>query len=402
MAGGKTYTPNFYVQINGHDFTKFVISWQLDDVDDGISTLTVTLANPDGIIAGYIRTETDVTLRYGYWDGRMSKPVTMKIKDLSERYPTNGGMTITFVAYDCTERLVGITHAGNSDGGTDTVQGIESLLNGQNIKPDVKAESPKKLPEKLSLHNMNSHAAIRWLMGISKCKGQSGATAGENPIAGQKEGDAGDKFKQAESVTGDRSAEGQLDSTLSELDQIRVKNKKKKAGSTVITGRLEIVGHPGIEAKKSVTVLNVGSQASGKWYVKKSSQKYSEGQGYITICDLLRASVGKDGKPVEQPMVLYAKIYEKDTAFVGCRDIDAESQATFIYGQPEEGGDELVMSFSWSIKLQRARGAGEAAKTKTWAANEARKLKEGEAPKDGSWNNNTQAPPSPPDADDEG
>ena len=401
MAGGKTYTPNYYIQINGHDFTKFVLSWQLDDVDDGISTLTVTLANPDGIIAGYIRTETDVTLRYGYWDGRMSQPVTMKIKDLSEKYPTNGGMTITFTAYDCTERLVGLTHAGNSDSGTKTHEGIESLLNGAGIKPDVKLESPEKLPEKLSIHNMNSHAAIRWLMGISKCKGSSGPTTGENPIAGQKKGDAGDKFKQAESVTGDRSSEGLLDAAFTEIDDIRVKNKKKKAGSTVITGRLEVVGHPGIEAKKCVTVLNVGSQASGKWYVKKSSQKYSDGQGYVTICDLLRASVGKDGKPVEQPIVLYAKIYQKDTAFVGCREIDAESQATFVYGQPEENSDELTMSFSWSIKLQRARGAGEAAKTKTWAANQARKVQEGEAPKDGSWNNQTQAPPPPPDDDDE-
>jgi hypothetical protein len=401
MAGGKTYTPNFYIQINGHDFTKTVTSWQLDDVDDGISTLNVTLANPDGIIAGYIRTETDVTLRYGYWDGRMSQPVTMKIKDLSEKYPTNGGMTISFTAYDCTERLVGLTHAGNSAGGTKTHEGIESLLDGAGIKPEVKLESPEKLPEKLSLHNMTSHAAIRWLMGISKCKGSSGPTAGENPIAGQKEGNAGDKFKQAESVTGDRSSEGLLNASYPELDDIRVKNKKKKAGSSVITGRLEIVGHPGIEAKKCVTVLNVGSQASGKWYVKKSSQKYSEGQGYTTICDLLRASVGKDGKPVEQPIVLYAKIYQKDTAFVGCREIDAESQATFIYGQPEENSDELTISFSWSIKLQQSRGAGEAAKTKAWAANQARKVQEGDAPKDGSWNNQTQAPPPAPDDNDE-
>lgn len=395
MAGGnsKTYTPNFFTSINGHNFTGYVLGWQLDDVDDGISTLTVNLANPDGIIAGYIRTESEVTHRYGYWDGRMSKPVVMKIKDLTENYPTQSACTIRITAYDCTERLVGVTHAGNSDNDTKFEEAIKSLLEGSKLKPEVKVESPKKLPENISLHNANSHAAIRWLMGHTKCQGGGGGQGGETPISGQKEHDAGGKFKQAESVTGDRSPEGQLLSQLKELEEIRINNQKKKAGSSVITARLEVLGHPGIEAKKCVTVLNVGSQASGKWYVKKSSQQYSEGSGYKTILDLIRPSIGKDGKPVEQPVVMYAKIYEKDTVFVGCREIDGESQATFTYGQPEDGSDELVMSFSWSIKLQQSRGAGESAKSKAFAINEAKKLQEAEAKKSGSWNSQTQAPP---------
>jgi hypothetical protein len=394
LAGGTTYTANFYTTINGNNFTPYLISWQLDDVDDGISTLRVTLGNPDGIISGYVKPELEVTHRYGYWDGRMSKPVTMKIKDLTEDYPTQQACTISFTAYDCTERLVGSTHAGNSDEGADLSKLLESLLEGGKITPDVKVESPKNMPEKTSLHNMNNHSAIRWIMNSAKCKGQGGGGGGgQTPIAGQPEVTAGDSFKNAESVDGDRSGQALADSLFAEIDKVRLNNVKKRARADTITGKLEIVGHPGIEAKKCITILNVGPEASGKWYVKKSSQRYDTGKGYTTHLDLLRANVGKDGKPEEQPMVMYAKIYEKDTVYIGCREIDGESQATFTYGQPDENGEELVMRFSWSIRTQQGRNAGEQAKAKGWAINKAKELQKPEAPKTGSWKPQSQAPP---------
>lgn len=394
MAGGssKTYTPNFYITINGHNFTPYTIGWQLDDIDDGISTLHAKFANPDGIISGYIRTESDITLRYGYWDGKMSKPVTMKIKDLSEDYPTQAGCTISVTAYDCVERLMGVTHAGNSDPDATIPDELKSLLEGAKIKPDVQGEGPKKMPERTPLHNMTSHAGVRWLMGHMKCKGDGGG--GENnPVSGQKEYNAGDKFKEAESVTGDRGVEAQLRAELEELKSIYIKNQKKRAGDSVITGRLDIVGYPGIEAKKCITILNVGEQASGKWYVKKSSQKYDTGSGYTTILDLMRGSVDKDGKSKEQPIVMHAKIYDKDTVFIGCRDIDGESQGTFTFGQPDENGDELVMHFRWQIKLQGSRSAAERQKIEAYMINKAKELQQSEAKKTGSWNAETQSPP---------
>lgn len=250
QQGGRSYTPNFYITINGYDFTKFTRAWQLNDVDDGISTITVTLVNPDGVISGYIRTETELTLRYGYYDGSMSKPVTMKIKDLTEKYPTKHGSEIIVTAYDGTERLVGLTHAGNSTPDMKLEDAIKSLGDGVKLKMDIQAKGPDKPPEKIPLHNMSSHSAVRWIMGHMKCTKEGGGGGEDNPIDGQKEYDAGSGFKSAESVTGDRNPRSMLEAKKKELADIWIKNNKKKAGDSVITGRLEVVGHPGLEAKK--------------------------------------------------------------------------------------------------------------------------------------------------------
>jgi hypothetical protein len=186
---------------------------------------------------------------------------------------------------------------------------------------------------------------------------------------------------------GDREIETQIRAEIAKsISPVVIRNNQKKAGNTVISGTLECIGHPGIEAKKCITVLNVGSEASGKWYVKKCSQRYNVKSGYHTFCELMRATLGKDGQPIEQPVVMYANIYEKDSVTIKCRDVDAESQATFTFGQPPEGGDELLIDFTYSIKLQRGRGAGEQIKSKGWAINEANKLQKNEAGKQGSWN----------------
>jgi hypothetical protein len=393
-VGQKTYTPNFYLTINGYDVTKLCISWQLDDVEDGISTLTANIGNPDGLLSGYLRTETDITLRYGYWDGKMSKPVTMKIKDKKESFHTSSPSTITVVGMDCTERLTGITNAGNSKEKTSIVEAIESHVKGIKAKPEVNVENPEKMPDKIPIHNMTSHAGVRWLMGMTKCKGGGGGGGGETPIRGQKDGNAGDKFESAESVTGDRAYTAEIQGQLKPVDDAFLNNNAKKAGNSTIYGSLQCIGIPGLEAKKCVTVTNVGEEGSGKWYVKKSSQKWHVNSGYYTICDLMRPTLGKDGKPIEQPVIMYAKIYEKDTVVVECRKVDGESQYTFVFGQPEEDAEELLVDFTWGIRLQRGRGAGERTKQKNLAANEAKKLKKSESKEEGSYSPQSSAPPN--------
>lgn len=384
---GRVMTPDFSLTINGQDVTKLCIMWQLDDVEDGISTLTAEIGNPGGQLSGYLRTETDITLRYGYWNGKMSKPVTMKIKDKEEGFHTTRASSIRVVGMDCTEKLTGTTFAGNSVEQPEFKKLLESWLNGHSIKPQVDVKNPEKPPEKLPTYNMTGHAAVRWIMGMTECTKSGGGQGGQTPISGQQSNNSpGDQYKKPDKSEGDRnSLFAPLLKELSGLPKNYIVQNQKKAGNSVIYGHLQVIGYPGLEAKKCVTVQNVGSEGSGKWYVKKSSQRWHVDGGYVTMCELLRPTLGKDGKPIEQPVVMYANIYEKDTVTIKCREVDGESQATLVFGQPEENGDEMVMDFRWGIKLQKGRGAGEHAKSQAIFLNQAKKVGVIDAKKLGSY-----------------
>lgn len=419
MSGGLN-NPDFFVSINGMNYTRFCSGWQLDDVEDGMSSLRVTLGNPDGVLSGYFTTENYITFRYGYWDGRMSRPVIMRIKDMEESYDTDSPPVINLVAYDVTERLLGVTHAGNSVKKPKAESLVESIIGGIKAKAQLLIKGPEKMPERVPLHNMTSHAAIRWILGYTKCgkdtlspdnsieamgysddywdtheKAQESNTdVGANPIGNQESYTAGKEFRSAESFTGDRTGEAQINRDFNEIDQIRVRNKRNRAGNQVITARLELSGHPGIEAKKCISVLNVGSQGSGKWYVTRSLQTWSDGAPFTASLSLMRPSLDSKGKPTSQPIVMHAKIYEPNVIFVGCREIDSPSQTTVVHGQPTSDGRPLVKRFDWSVRVTRARAGGEGVKTKTWAINQARKILQAQAVANGTYR--TATPPVPP------
>lgn len=419
MAGGLN-NPDFFLSINGMNYTPFCTGWQLDDVDDGMSSLRMTLGNPDGVLGGYFTTENYITFRYGYWDGRMSRPLVMRIKDMEESYDTEAPPVINLTAYDVTERLLGVTHAGNSLKNPKAPKLVESIINGIKAKAQMMLNGPDKMPERVPLHNMTSHAAIRWILGYTKCKKQeiSGSNSiaamrytddywdthemsvdgnedvGSNPIGNQENYTAGKEFRATESFSGDRTGEAQINRDFNEIDRIRVRNRRNRAGSRVITARLELNGHPGLEAKKCITVLNVGSQASGKWYVTRCLQRWSDSSPFIASLNLMRPSLDTRGKPVSQPIVMHAKIYEPNVIFVGCREVDAPSQATVVYGHPADDGRPMVRRFDWSLRVTRARAGGEGVKTKTWAINQAGKILQAEAVAQGSYRSVT--PPVPP------
>lgn len=417
-------TPNFFISINGMNYTPFCTGWQLDDVEDGMSSLRITLGNPDGKLAGYFTTETYVTFRYGYWNGSMSKPIVMRVKDMDESYETSGPPLIDLMSYDVTERLIGVTHAGNSSKDAKPSSMVESIIEGIKAKAEVLLSGAEKMPERIPLHNMTSHAAIRWLMGQTRCKketvsnvidggnrfvddypedapdyqgniaGESNLEVGSTPIGSQDGYTAGKEFRAAESFTGDRTGEAQINRDFNHIDKLRVINRRNKAGNQVITGRLDLVGLAGIEAKKCITVLNAGPQGSGKWYVTKSSQRYDKGAPFTATLNLMRPSLDSKGKPTTQPIVMYAKIYEPNVIFVGCREVDGPSQITVSYGQRNPGGELLVRRFKWGIRVVRSRSAGEGVKTKTWAINQAKKLLRAEAIANGTYRSST--PPAPP------
>lgn len=103
------FDPDFIINAAGQDVTKYVIQWKLRDTDDGISTLSVKLANPDQVLSNKIQTDEEATITFGYI-GNMGEQVSMKIKEVNEAYSVEAEYAyVSFTAMDCMEKLTGGT-----------------------------------------------------------------------------------------------------------------------------------------------------------------------------------------------------------------------------------------------------------------------------------------------------
>lgn len=178
-------------------------------------------------------------------------------------------------------------------------------------------------------------------------------------------------------------------SNANTLDQNRVNNARNQASAHNVTAKLTLMGYPGLKAKEGLTILNVGSVASGQWYVKDVHHHWDVMKGYITTANLLRSEVdaksggggkggGKGGGDVGGAVqagsdniglpnksgpapVVHGDIRKSGkNATATIRDLDAASQATFTYGD----GD-WVIDFQWTIASQKKSGANQGANAKS-------------------------------------
>ena len=125
-----------------------------------------------------------------------------------------------------------------------------------------------------------------------------------------------------------------------------------------ITATLKLRGFPTLRAKSNVTIVGVGSDNSGTYYVKKVKHEW-KGKGFISTAELTRGGTGKGGVGGQAPIVMYANIWKRGEMYVGARKSSGESQATFTYGT-----DQFWMGLKVKIKPQPARGGGEPKKGK--------------------------------------
>ena len=117
-------------------------------------------------------------------------------------------------------------------------------------------------------------------------------------------------------------------------DANREKNAENKAKSDPIKGKLHLVGHPGVRAKKGITIEGIGERFSGTYYVKQVIHSWDGGKGFLTEVDLAGKpgeSGGGGGDKEKEPMVMYSDIYKKNHIYVGPRK-SGESQETITFG----------------------------------------------------------------------
>lgn len=352
--------PDFIVTLAGKDITEFVQNWELLDDEEGMSTLSVQLANPDMRNSGMASEWDWLAIRFGY-QADLSGQAGFYIMEVTEAYPS-GEPTLQLKAYDETASQAGDKQKGNFDT-NNTKTALEQNTDNAGMLPDIEGAGIEfeEKETKCNAMNENGWECNRKYMHTLKSSGGSGS-GGTSPNYEQKSSKQNTKPNK---IGYSRSGAGLTNPTnggegKNILDQNRMQNDKNTNQGEPITGSLELVGYPWLRAKTCVNILNVGPKSSGTYYVKSVTHRWDASSGYMTSASLIRSGYGKGGAGQAQPIVYYADIYKKNQLYVGPRKIDSEPEDHFTYGV----GGPLV-SFTMSTKLQSNRGGGGGGKTAT-------------------------------------
>jgi hypothetical protein len=372
------HQPDFQLTIGGTDVTNSLERWELQDVEDGISSIHATLVNHDGKFSGKFKIDDKMVLRWGYRNN-MGPKVTMEVSEIHENY-TDRGIRSIIVGLDPFHRLTGASSRGNFEVDGDLMQCIKDLGDSMGVKVEgfEGCENPKQPPEALTpIQNERHSEAMRRLLNVLTLKTRKSGGGGKVPRAGgagkplkalrqpKKPGSFNGTMKLGSTTNrggGNRYAAlkgGTGDKEVDELMANAQAQASDQASSTSIRGLLELVGVPNIKAKKCLTVKNVGSLFSGEWYCRGVVHEWTVKGGYWTRCDLITDQLGpaKMDQESSKPLVMHADIYKEESIYAGPRDVKGGSQATFTFGQAEK----RIHSFKGTVVVQDSKECGEAA-----------------------------------------
>jgi len=350
------FDPDFILTVGGKDVTKYCQELIVVDDEEGMSSLTATLANPDMVNSGLAVTGDTIALRFGY-QGSMSGKIEFPIQPFGEAYPTDGNLTVTYTGYDPQEKLNRGKMKGNFDEDMDLTEAAQKIVESEGLQTDPNMKSPKFEKTPIPIPNMTKQQAADTCRKACKRDGEgSSKKGGKSPIKGEQKKVA--KFNGEVGLGLARSGAGNIPFHQKDgerLDEGREYNDHQAAEGEPVTARLEIIGEPGLRAKATVQILGVGPVSSGNYYAKKVEQRWTPGDGYHTEADLIRSGTGK-GENKGQPLVQYAEIYDNNKIYMGPRKVDQTPQRSFTYNY---GKGKPVIGFWLSVNPQDRRGGGE-------------------------------------------
>jgi len=370
MPDQMKYQPDFVITVGSKDVTRCCERWELQDLEDAVSTLTVTVVNEDRKYDGAFKIDDKVVIRFGN-RGDMSPKVTMNLKELSPIY-SDKGQRVVLVGMDPSEAMAGTGGRGMFD-----ETSLKKVLEGIGQSLGLKVEGLDQTEDPANPHNnkipMPGETTAAFfrralqMLGAKKGKGGGKVPTGgspKKPIKSQRKTVAPKGFYGTWGngnfrTRGGGVAYGDVEKELSTIIKNGLAQVNQSAASQSIRGLVELIGVPHVRAKKCITILNVGPDFSGKWYVRGAAHSWSRGHGYHTRGDLLRDSLGKDGlekdEDMDRPNVMHCDIYKDNTLYIGPRIMDGDSQATFTFGTAEK----LIRTFKATIEVQGSKSAGE-------------------------------------------
>jgi len=345
--------PDYVITIDGQNVNQWVIEWELVDDEQGMSEITITLANPEMQNAGKWDYKQDLEIRFGYV-GELSGKGYLPVSEVTEKYPRGGESTIIVVGRDESQKMSGGKHKGNH-GGEDDLGLIRKDGEAHGLQIGI-GKGVKAIPNKKgSVFNENSYQLAQRCGKALRPGGGGGSGASPtNPLS--KDGSGG-------SIPGKdaKRDQAQLYSSAERVpeegegrDANRGENHQNAAQQAPITAKLVLRGFPSLRAKTTVDIAGAGSKASGTYYVKKATHNMSGQSGYLTHADLVRGGSGPGSVGGDPPMVMYADIWERGKMYLGPRKTDDSPQATFDIRDSRH-----VVSFEYKVAPQSQRHGGE-------------------------------------------
>ncbi len=371
---GYRWQPDFVIQIGGRDLTRYCLAWELTDTEEGLSSIRADFWN----FGTEKLTEKEITIRWGY-QGNLSEPVTMRIKEHTELYDIKG-LRFSVVAYDALERLTGVSATGlfRDDNVREAIKTIGQLVEPK-LNVTVDGENPVFQKEhRLSITNerlVDAQKRLMSLLGVPKKTSPARMShtlkAIKQQAKGVKQANFDGLVREGIAIAMGPYLSKDKTGKLNNIMENILNQVLSKASGDSVRGQLEMYGDPKFRAKTVIEVRNVGN-GSGKWYVKTATHRWNPHLGYRDYADLIL--------PDETPMVQYAEIYKRDEIYVGPRKLDQQG-GVYTYGVD----DKLVIAFKFTETVQSSRAAGEAATTQHIPISKAEqeeimKLPEGWAP----------------------
>lgn len=368
------YQPDFILTIGDTDVTKYLEHWEFEDLEDNLSSLKATIINKDGMFSGKFKHFDKMVLRFGY-QGSLGPKVTMEVTEKGENYTTRG-LRVFVTGMDPAHRLVGTTAAGSFL--NPSMLGVmKEIAEMHNLKLELKQKNLKdpKLETDDHIKACNERLIAlqrrlaRELFKDKKTGTTKGVSASRNPKKPIKNTKQPTKTGSFYGRLSNGNKIGRTGGVAYKAQEEGLNNTQRNflldlddgASSASIQGHIELIGVPILRAMQCITVLNVGPEASGKWYVRGVRHEWDVRHGYHTLADLLRGALGKedDSEEASGPIVMRGDPYKEETFVVGERDMNAKSQATFTFGH----GDKRIVSFKWSAKVEESKEAGEGGST---------------------------------------
>ena len=361
--------PDFVAKVGNSDVTKHLTKWKLQDLEDNLSSIVMTIENVDYQYSGKFRDEDEISIKWGY-QGNLGGKATFELKACEENYGTDGCYVIV-TGLDPAHRMTGAAARGSFFNSKSYKKMADEIAqwNRLSIKwggtpqePNLPADYNYPVPA------MRHDVLVRQMMMHMIPPGKGGKVGGigksNQPIKSQPNPKGGGSFKGKQGRGWYQSRAGGMMYTKTDTDKenttiiAKLKEISNAAASESIYGKIELKGIPQLRAKKGITILNVGPDYSGKWYVKGVDHEWDVKKGYYTVADLLRDQLGAQGidtsGDVFRPMVMHGDPYDKDTIICEPRDMNAASQITVTFGKGEN-----VVQFKGAWQVQGSRGAGE-------------------------------------------
>lgn len=357
---GMATDPDWIINIGGTIINE-CIEWEFTDDEKDQSEIRVLLPNPENILDGKFKYGQDMTIRFGY-AGEMSPEAYLPVAEIDYDYPADKGMVVEVIGRDESSKMSGGNNKGNQGKGDDKQQLKQNLTaNGLNMSGDTKgADSGCKG----ACYNESDKAlAYRWANSMSAAGEMEAAGSGgpTSPLAGEQsssmEGSGVNRHDgYTSSNPGDWTGDGKGGKDRAKNRQ---GNKSGQDSQAPITATLKLRGFPTLRAKSNVTIVGIGSDNSGTYYVKKVKHEW-KGKGFLSTAELTRGGTGKGGVGGSSPIVMYANIWKRGEMYVGPRKTRGDAQTTFTYGM-----DQHWMGLKVKIKPQKSRGGGEPKKGKS-------------------------------------